>query len=88
MLNAVRTKRSVYVVGSSRSRKTVALTVEVEAEEAAALSSNVHLGKYCAEYSVLSYFACQTYFFVLLSLLLCFKATPEHRRGSQLIGQC
>lgn len=45
MLNAVRTKRSVYVVGSSNSRKTVALTVEVEAEEAAALSSNVHLGK-------------------------------------------
>lgn len=45
MLNAVRTKHSVYVVGSSRSRQTVALTVEVEAEEAAALSSNVHLGK-------------------------------------------
>lgn len=45
MLNAVRTKHSVYVVGSSRSRQTVALIVEVEAEEAAALSSNVHLGK-------------------------------------------
>ncbi|KAL7729055.1 hypothetical protein ACLKA6_019887 [Drosophila palustris] len=39
MLNAVKTKHSVYVVvGSSSSRKTVALTVEE-----AALSSNVHL---------------------------------------------
>lgn len=42
MLNAVKTKHSVYVVvGSSNSRQTVALTVEE-----AALSSNVHLGKH------------------------------------------
>ncbi|TDG46636.1 hypothetical protein AWZ03_006948 [Drosophila navojoa] len=42
MLNAVRTNHSVYVVGNSSSRKALAVTV-AEEEEAAALSSIVHL---------------------------------------------
>lgn len=82
MLNAVRTKHSVYVVvGNSSSRQTEALTV-AEEEEAAALSSNVHLGKYCKQPPALQH---SQFNLVSIGLSSLFRFQGKLKT---LIGQC